>query len=113
MTIAFDITEPISKKQKVVKSIVRQRSKLSVLLPNFESFFILMDLPGKMINKDDLYNITEPDRKFKSGRNNEYKFVFLSKNINIQFSIIDNIILSLIIIKINYFFCQSMLNFYV
>ena len=72
-----------------------------------------MDLPGKMINKDDLYNITEPDRKFKSGHNNEYKFVFLSKNINIQFSIIDNIILSLIIIKINYFFCQSMLNFYV
>ena len=38
-----------------------------------------MDLPGKMINKDDLYNITEPDRKFKSGRNNEYKFVFLYK----------------------------------
>ena len=53
-----------------------------------------MDLPGKMINKDDLYNITEPDRKFKSGRNNEYKIVFLSKNVNIQFSIIDNIILS-------------------
>ena len=70
-----------------------------------------MNLPGKMINKDDLYNITEPDRKFKSGRNNEYKFVFLSKNINIQFSIIDNIILSLIIIKINYFFANLCLIF--
>lgn len=70
-----------------------------------------MDLPGKMINKDDLYNITEPDRKFKSGRNNEYKFVFLAKNINIQFSIIDNIILSLIIIKINYFFANLCLIF--
>ena len=70
-----------------------------------------MDLPGKMINKDDLYNITEPDSKFKSGRNNEYKFVFLAKNINIQFSIIDNIILSLIIIKINYFFANLCLIF--
>jgi len=70
-----------------------------------------MDLPGKMIDKDDLYNITEPDRKFKSGRNNEYKFVFLSKNINIQFSIIDIIKLSLIIIKINYFFANLCLIF--
>jgi hypothetical protein len=39
-TFASDITDPISKKQKVVKSIVRQSTKLSTLLPIFENFFI-------------------------------------------------------------------------